>query len=591
MARRSLTLLVTAPLALSTQTGVARAVEFSNGCENSITDTERRILEAAFEFVEANTFTVFDEIAADRAGPNTHLYGSISSDTADDWRDQVAEMADGRMKIDCVHDSESNKCANSSGLAGWTLDLDGVDLFGSDVVHLCIDNIQSMGTSESQDIGIAAGTIAHELMHHVDGWDDHGGDGFTDPSDPDSPAETIGVAMEHLAASAELRPTVDSETLSFNADGTLTLSVNGTVANDNALSVGNTSTSGDARNGASRVCLTLDGAEVDAESTIELIGETDDAFSLAYTFQYNDLDAGSVFEVLADCDDALVEADEGDNDSVVSVDFRPDLNIVAEVAGPPVRAVTRSGAGLVVRNRVTWNLVVTNLDDTTAAATDIIVDYDDVTTGSRSQARIALPQLDGGEQFETTFSAYVPTLFGASVYSFDFQAGKDPLVDVDENPDDNVATVTLRSSTWKADYRPAQAAETTYINQTGYVHVSVENFGYLAGSTTSTLEVYDEDGDLVASRSIAALAVRGSETEDFELSFPRCDPQDFRFVVDADTDISENDENNNELVLRVGTTCTAIDPPGGFDPGPGFPGGGLDLPDDEGPAEVLGPTL
>ena len=88
-----------------------------------------------------------------------------------------------------------------------------------------------LGTSESQDIGIAAGVIAHELMHHVDGWDNHGGDGLTDPSDPDSDAETVGVAMEHLAASAALRATIDTHGLAFNADGTLTLSVTGAVVN------------------------------------------------------------------------------------------------------------------------------------------------------------------------------------------------------------------------------------------------------------------------------------------------------------------------------------------------------------------------
>jgi len=587
MALRRTPALVAAPLALVAHLGAAHAVAFSRSCEDTITSTERRILEAAFDFVEANTFTVFDEIAADRAGPNTHRYGSISRGTASDWRDEVAEMADGRINIDCVHDSEMAECADKPGKLGWTLDWDSVDIFDSDVVHLCIDNIQSLGVSESQDIGIAAGVIAHELMHHVDGWDNHGGDGLTDPSDPDSDAETVGVAMEHLAASAALRATIDTHGLAFNADGTLTLSVTGAVVNDNALSIGNSPLSGDARNGSSRVCLTLDGAEVDADSTSELIGEVEDAYSLAYTFQYTDVDPGSEFEVVADCDDALVEADEGDNDRTVSEDFRPDLNIVAGVAGPPVRDMVKSGAGSVSRNRVTWNLIVTNLDETSAATSQILVSYDNVSTGSKSQTRITLPQLDAGEQFETTFSAHVPTTFGASPYRFDFQAGKNPLVAIDEDPADNVATVTLRSSTWKADYRPAQASETTYLNQTGYVHLAVENVGYVAGRRTSTLKVYDEDGALVESRSIAALAVRGSETADFELTFPRCEPQDYRFVVDATGVISENDETNNELVLRVGTTCTANDPHGGFDPSPELPGD-LGLPGDEEPAEVQG---
>lgn len=578
------------PLVVVCSSGAAHAaLEFSDACDDSMTATERRILEDAFDFVQANDFTVFDEITADRAGPNTHLYGFIDSGTAADWRAQVDEMADGRMKIDCHHDSDSNKCADSTGLLGWTLDLDGLDIFGSDVVNLCIDNIQSMGTSEAQDIGIAAGTIAHELMHHVDGWDDHGGDGLTDPSDPDSDAETIGTAMEHLAASAELRAEVDSDTLAFNADGTLTLTVVGAVQNDNALSVGNASTSGDTRNGTSRVCLTLDGSIVDDAATVELVGVVEDAYTMSYTFQYNDLDAGSVFEVVADCEHTLVEADEGDNDRNVSVDFSPDLNLQVEVNGPPTRVSVRSGKTTVYRNRITWRLLVTNLDDTSAAASQIIVDYDNVSTGGTSQSRITLPQLDSGEQFETTFTADVPTSFGASVYDFVFQAGKDPLVDIDENPEDNIVALEVRASTWKADYQPAPAATTTYLNQTGYVHLAVENFGYVAGSTTSTLKVYDESGAFVESRSIAALAVRGSETEDFELTFPRCDPQDYRFVVDANGSISESDETNNELTLRVGTTCTAIDPPGGFDPGPGLPGD-IGLPGDDDPAEVLGPT-
>ncbi len=57
-------------------------------------------------------------------------------------------------------------------------------------------------------------------------------------------------------------------------------------------------------------------------------------------------------------------------------------------------------------------------------------------------------------------------------------------------------------------------------------------------------------------------------------------------VVDADANIADN----AELVLRVGTTCTRIDPPGGWDPGPGMPPGGFELPDEDEPAEVLGPS-
>lgn len=533
------------------------AVVFTGDCDETMSSTERRILTKAFSFVSRHKFDVFDEIESDRSGPNEHLYRFIDSDLASAWRRQVEEMADGRMKIACHHNGDGTRCDDEANLSGWTIDdPDGLDIFDSDRVNICIDNIQAMGTTESADIALVANTLAHEMTHHVDGNEGHGEGHFSEPEQPDGAAVTIGVAIEHLAASPALSAKLEGDEaadfVTIDAAG-LTLNVRGVVHNGNALAGAWLPSSMDRRNGVSQVCLLKDGHLVDDSATPRLVGLSDAAFSFRMPLTYAQLTRNTTFEVQADCQEEWVEIDEADNRVEVPYDFSPDLKLNVEVDGPPQRVLVSSRPAVVYANRTTWRITVTNPDRTPSLPSRLRI-FKGIGIGQ--EALVALPALARGDQFQTLYTANVPESLQTPV-GFTFQAGDADLLAVDERPSDNRVELVLDTQAWLPDLRPVFVSQG--MGETlSRVQVKAENFGYHAAGS-SRINVFNSEGVLVATRLVGPLAVRASQMVELDLPHPSCRPARYRFEVDTQDAVRESNEANNGLNMEVGMPCLAID--------------------------------
>lgn len=538
-------------LALFAAAPAQAALDYTGACEDDLNTTERRLFERAFAFVHTHRFRVFDEIAADRAGPNEHLYTFIDDDQAEAWRTRIERMAEGDIAIDCHHNIDTPKCQEAPGLHGWYTHLSGR-------IDICIDNIQAQGQSESADTALVANSMAHEVMHIVDGNEDHGGDGMTEPWDPDSSAVTIGVAIEHMMASPELWLEVPYTVTNHATVGPngITVHVSGRVHNSNLRSGGWTPSSGDDRNAATSVCLLVDGTAVDIAPVPELAGGESHPFDLTRTFAYADLHPNAAFEVMTDCSEDLVETNEANNRDDLEVAFRPDLKLEVEVDGPPQRVQVASRPSVIYAYRTTWRLRVTQRSAVPSLPSRLRVRQG---AGLGQERWIAdLPSLQRGGVFETTFTANLPEVFQAPA-QFEFQAGDADLLRIDAQPANNRVLLTLDATAWRPDLRAAQTLSFDALNTT---RLRVENFGYRA-APSSQLRVYDEAGTLVLSRLIRPLAVREVQTMDLDLAHPECASTPYRVVVDALNEVRESNEHNNTLTARAGQICVEIADPDG----------------------------
>lgn len=314
----------------------AQGLAFTDQCANQLTSADQALFLQAFALLDSYKFKVEDHINASIVAGNPDFYTVISNIQMTMWRGGVAEMGRGDVKVACEYNATSNKCNTGPGALGSTFTWDPhVPLY--DRIHICIDNVRAQSTAGSPP-ALLAGVLSHELMHHVDGFEVHGPGDITNPANPDTAAETIGVAMEHAIMTPDLRATIKSIDNSF-ANSTHDLGINVEVTNLNPqANTGLTPLSGRARNLGTTLRLQVDGASLSNLIVAPLNGMASTIKTFPTSIPAYDVstDPDYVLVATADTTGLLVEDDEGNNIDETTYSTAVDLSMSAEVTGPPV---------------------------------------------------------------------------------------------------------------------------------------------------------------------------------------------------------------------------------------------------------------
>ena len=554
------------------------ALEFTSQCQRQLTTSDESLFEQAFALVQKYQHDVEDHIDQELASGNPDSYVAISADRMDRWRGGVAEMGRGDVKVACEYNATSNRCANNPGTFGWTFGLDPLFVWARDRVHVCIDNVRAQAFAGGA-LGLTADTLAHELMHHVDGFEGHGAGGFTNPANPDTAAETIGVAVEHLIMTPDLRPTITSMTHSFaGSDHGVFIDVE--VENLNPESDTNLiAFSGTRRNVTSTLRLRVDGVTADIVSVSPLNGGASRVERLEATIPAYDPGADSEYElsVTADSGNVLFESDELNNDDGTNYSTAVDLAIAVEVAAEPVchRLELRTDVyppGYYNWFEIPYRVRVTNVDRKTDAATsDVVMMYQDMWSESNltSQQEVWIPALAPLETEEVDFRLDVPTdstcsgPVGAVDVWFITDWNATTIFDVDRS--NNVVSLVIDEDYWKPDYvvsvaggsgNGAGAVGLSAVATGGVVPYSVRNIGPArAGKGTSIAlsrtRVLDGYGASVF--SALTLDIDPGKEQSFAASVDAgaCEAVTYTIETDHAGAIDEADEDNNTALATL----------------------------------------
>lgn len=603
MSNRTLALLIgatfCAAVSLGTATAAEAALDIKNGCDSELTAADRATLEDAADWLDENRDLILDEIERDRAGADVYGYEEIDATTFASWSDELDEMLAGGIDINCHYDGSTlNRCTNDApndGTLGYTCAndffCDTLDLF--DQIHMCPDNIrwaQTVNGANTTELALWVATLAHELMHHEDGSEDHGPDGATDPRDPDSMAETIGTAAENVILSGQLDPASRGRELAASTGTLHAVDVSYQVYNENTHSgVGLIALSNVDRNPASQLCLLVDGAEVDSTTLAAIAGASSTAGTpLSFSVPAYDV-AHETYEIslFADCNDAISETDEDDNLASFTFSTALDLAVEVELAEAPVlnHAYRADVAvpGWYDWFTLTYAAVVTNLDsELTSPPVDMHLIYNDMWTGDTyADTEQAVPSLAPGASTTLLFEVDVPT----------DAAGNGPTTPIDthwrldwdaESVHDsdlgnNYVGITIDTDYWQPDYRISSVESDGGPELTGFgirppllggahgfgglaltqeLSAVVENFGPVAGEVGSILALTDSMGTRVQSAITAALGVRESSAAlSVTAPYTICETEAYSLTADANLDIPENDEDNNTAAVTVGHSC------------------------------------
>jgi hypothetical protein len=560
-------------------------VEYTNDCENDIGSADDSLIQAGFQFVYDHRDEVFDHIDASRAAGNPFGYTLIATRDRDQWKDRVEDMAAGRIDIDCHFNPQHNRCTNQGPtLLGYTNNVDFLTGF-VDRVHVCVDNVRSVAstpvtcgaTGNGSATAIMASLIAHELMHHVDGFANHGPDGLTNPCNLDSQAETIGVAIEHLALTPELDVEIDSVEIEDNAaaSGQLHITVEATVTNSNSLADLNlVAMSNNAFNVSTTLRLLSDGVRVQDLTVLPLTGVS----SRAYTFEF-DVDAydpdNAVYdlEVRADATGLIAELDEGDNSDTHTLSTRTDLSIDVEVASTPIEHRFESHPDLDPFLRVSWyeityRATVRNLSMTLSApAADVQLKHRDPWTDSGILVITTeeTPLLGPGESAELLFSLDVPArstfgsdeLLGPSLsfsVTFTVDPGRDSVHD--SNRDNNSVVFVINEDYWKPDYVLTQSW-VIFGPLSATLRYVVRNVGPVDADVDVQLATGElaEEWTAMFLRTVEPLAVGESVTLSSVVDIPDCETVEYSVEVDPFDALDESDEDNNSILYSLGENC------------------------------------
>jgi hypothetical protein len=563
---------------------------FTQQCQNQLTTADETLFRQAVDLIRVYQYAVEGQISRGRAAGNPDSYTAIPSEKMALWRGGVAEMLFGGVKVACEYNATSNRCNNGPGLFGWTFDWDPfVPLY--DRVHICIDNVRTLSVGGST-VALVAGVLSHELMHHVDGVESHGPGGFTSAQNPDTAAETIGVAMEHLIMTPDLRASIKSITSSFLAPNHSVL-VDVEVENVNPqANIGLVAQSTTTRNQTTNVSLQVDGVTVASlpVSPLNGLATTVAPFQIAIPAYDASADPDYVLFARADSGFALLERDELNNESdSATFSTAVDLSIAVEISGPPVchSVELRQDAyppGYYSWFEIPYRAAITNLEASTYAATsDVVMMYEDMWTDSAmtSQQEMWLAALAPAETREVAFRLEVPTdgacsgPVGATEVSFIADWNATSVFDVDRG--NNAVAIVVDAGYWKPDYvitavsRQSNLAvnanrltsetpeQEVSIDDRSTVSYTIRNVGPKARgqSTTSHTRVVDPAGVSVFSASIANLAP-GAERA-FEVNLPAaCDPVTYTIEADYGQTVAESNEGNNTTRVTIESSFSAL---------------------------------
>ncbi len=565
---------------LMTGTVQAQGLVFTNQCTNQLTTADRALFVQAFALLDSYKYKVEEHLNASMLAGNPDSYTVITNSMMTVWRAGVAEMGRGDIKLACEYNATSNKCNNRPGLSGWTFDFD--PLIGlRDRIHICIDNVRALTTTGSPP-AMLAGVLSHELIHHLDGYDPHGAGGFTTPGNPQTTAETIGVAMEHAIMTPDLRATIKSIDNSF-ANSTHNLGINVEITNLNLqANAGLTPMSGRQRNLTTTLRMQVEGSSLSNIIVAPLNGTTSTIKTFYTSIPAYDVSTDSEYSLVATADTTalLVEDDEGNNVDNATYSTAVDLSISVEVSGPPVcHSLEYRGdvypIGFYNWYQIPYRASVKNRSTRAYAGTsDVVMMYENMWTTSAmtSQQEVWLSSLAPSETKTVEFYLEAPTTASCTgpVGATDvwFIADWNATSVFDSNRNNNTVYYNVDSNYWKPDYVISSvtrgSSATRLVGQVDvdlgsfYTPISykVRNIGPATASTPPLLsmsqtQVLDPNGVRVFSAVTGDIRPGGESTYDTSVNDHGCDP--VTFVVEADYAhaINELAENNNTAKITL----------------------------------------
>lgn len=538
--------------------GLASAIDYRSSCD-ALTDDERQLIEDAYEFLRDHQDDVRTEVLRDRAGNDDHSYSWIGTSYEADWKVEVEDVADGTVDIACRFAGDGSRCDDAAGTLAYT---STVDINWFDKVYLCVDNLTTWAVDHNlSPVGLMSGVIGHELAHHVDGFESHGPGGQTDPTNPDTLAETIGVAVENLYLTPDLVASIgpiSSQTLST---GHTWLRFTGTVTNANPGSdTSLIASSGFDRNSETELCLYVDGSLTQTRTVSELDGDADEVFDFSVLFDsYTAGQPTHEVQLVADCDEDLLEWDES-NTSTRTYSTVTDLVVEAELsAAPTLHTGFRPGGGPAIARwyAMSYDVTVTNADSTTPAPpVDLAMRFDDYWDGGAwVWETVDVSELQPGSAETFTFTFDVPAaLAGGPSGSTQVWWWADPDMDdmFDASWHDNAFTLDIDADYWQPDYR-ISGAEIVGSGTSPDLEFSVVNMGPAAATSPSFARLVDDAGATVSLHlvtSLASMAAGGPYTTTVDR--PLGDQASYTLSVDAFDVVSESDETNNSLSFSLG---------------------------------------
>jgi hypothetical protein len=524
------------------------------------------LVEEAAEFSYENRNHVFDEIDSVRANGNVHGYESISSAMRNRWINEIERARNGHVKFKCVSSLE-DPCivqTDASGQIvsvtfGETYSLIGDNIF--DEVRLCPNNFGLIGGTP---FSLGAHTISHELMHHVDGWGlfPHGPDGASNMQNPDSPSETIGVAMEHVALTPELRSSIAVGAVSSYDSSGHVRAFELTTENTSDYAAASTfAMSATQRNTNSVSCLTVDGTSGHnfAIPAVDINSSEADTYSIA--FAYTAAAPYRTLDYVVDCTDVFLEFTESDNIATTVYSTYVDLDIDVDLASAPV---LNSAYGTLYFT-LTYDVTVTNTDNDTPASTfDVVMYYDDIWSG-RSYVQTSQWVSSLAPSGSTTAQFSVDVLanatgtapLGGSELYFVADGNAESLHDRDLS--NNTVHLTVDSAYWRPDYRFASFEVSEAGLGLAEVQFSVVNAGPKAATRSSVAKILNPA--LVASFTIPALAstaTSGKQRVTVPMAVAQCSSTSIAVVLDATARLVESDETNNTSSAIARTACLEL---------------------------------
>ena len=404
-------------------------IEFTNNCEDRASNTELQAMKDAHSFIVQHANRILEEIEIDRNGSNNHLYTKIDASDKRGWLNELKKT----IKVNC----ETRICRNNRGQMGrcyWPSD----DWFpenispGNRIIQCPGNQLRMAQQQNSSYLPIAIGSMAHEIMHQVDGFE--GLVEFGSPSVPITSAETIGVAAEHLALTPDLEVTITDLKLGIYGGENITETTNSiiklndyvlrfkvTVKNINPWSGTARVTvglSGDDRNSSSILCVKLNGKTQEEGSIRALSSNNSQTIHFITKLNIEDAVKGKyVLEAIADAAEQLTEYNETNNSDSKSIGIFSDLVITNEIAGPYTEhsQVFHSNDGRETEEKKRWNTLtyvytISNIGSLVCPPTDILFKYDDMWTSTplKTKEEFSTPILEPGKSYTNTVDVDIP---------------------------------------------------------------------------------------------------------------------------------------------------------------------------------------
>ncbi len=381
-----LTTLCFLALLIGSVPAVAQEIEILEECRERLgSAADEQLIRDAYYFAYEHQSHMWEEIETDlqRKDREKCNYDNIATEFRSRF---TAEME--KVTVIC----EGSICSNDRTRLGHC----GIQAYEKWIlpnrIRVCVENIrdtasgnQSGGVilgapvftfAEAATFAAMAGTIAHEVMHHADGWRGHGGAG-SNPTNPVGPAMTVGVAMEHIALSPDLTPIIENVDISVVDDSyQITATIEMRNLNEYSGPCGTIPLSGKKRNETAVLSVFFGGLY---EGWKHMCVHGGDAVRAQFTYHSSTLaelpDWYLDIQAVADSENEIWELSEDNNTATRSISLHSDLSIRnVQPTGYNIVPATSARPGW---RSLEFEVRVTNLDfDIPTVPTTLILYYD-----------------------------------------------------------------------------------------------------------------------------------------------------------------------------------------------------------------------